>query len=345
MPDFCFEPFSSFDYTKLPDKSPLWVTHTKAWANVLEKTYPHIKGYLVSDDKTPGSKSIFLPIFQVKRPLRGTHWLSIPYATISDPILGNEENARHLFEAIRNNPLTHNCSVEIRSSREIANIPLFNVCNGSLNHQITLDGDENEIFKRFHRTAVQVHIRKSLASGLVFKLGTTIHDVATFYKIYIRMRRELSLPPQPYCFFSNMWNELYSTNNVEVLMAEFNGKVVAAMWVLKNNWLYSFEYLARACKNDKMHSSHFLYWHGIKRALENKIGNVSFGRTSAGNKGLDEFKRRWGTVVTPYYDFIYPKSEIVGNENTRYYNLMKKYSKMLPLPLFRLTGEIIFRLI
>jgi len=141
-----------------------------------------------------------------------------------------------------------------------------------------------------------------------------------------------------------MWNELYPHNHLELLLAEYDNKVVARMWILKNRWLYSFEYLARPCKNDRLRCAHFLYWYGIKRAIGSNIPVVSFGRTSARNNGLDLFKRRWGTRVVPYCDLVYPSTE-EDREDKLLFRIMKKVTPALPLPLFRMLGEIIYRII
>lgn len=158
------------------------------------------------------------------------------------------------------------------------------------------------------------------------------------------MRRELGLPPQPFRFFKNMWLELFP-HNLELLLAQYKDKPVAGMWILKNNWLYSFEYLARSQRRDKLCCTHFLYWQGIKNALKEGIPVVSFGRMSTRNKGLYTFKHRWGTEIVPYYDYKYHFKKPESRENSRLYMLMQKYSPKLPLPVFRLLGEIIYCLV
>lgn len=345
MQNFYFAPASSFKFGKINEDIPFWVNHTKAWINVLEKSFPHIRGYIVSDSPLIDSESSFLPIYKINHPFNKTRWLSIPYATLSNPILKNKTDPKFFFRSLLNHPLRKNYPVEIRASTQIKDRSLFTSFTGYLNHQVILDCDENEIFSRFHKTSVQDRIRKSLISGLSLREGTTIKDVEEFYRIYIQMRRELGLLPQPLKFFKNMWSELYPLNNVELLMVEKDGKVIAGMLNLKNKWLCSFEYLARAGQNDKMHCNHFLFWHGIKRALHSNLKVVSFARTSAKNKGLDEYKRRWGTVVTPYYDLMYPGKGIKSREDHIFYRLMKKITPGMPLSVLRLLGEFIYKLI
>ena len=342
--NYYIEPTSAFEYAAFAENAPFWVTHTKAWSTVLERSFPHIRGYIAADSKIIGPDTTFLPVFRVKSPLKKPSWVSIPFSTVCDPVLKDKGDAEGLFRSLSEHPVISRNRVEIRSRQPLLKTGLFTPSSGYVNHQLRLDREEDEIFRSFHRTAVQVHIRKSLASGVTLKLGTSLQDVVLFYKIYITMRREIGLPPQPFRFFKNMWSWL-SPDNVELLLAEHEGKVVSGMWVLKNRWLYSFEYLARAGSCDKLRCGHFLYWQGIRRALQSKTAYVSFGRTSARNTGLDQFKRRWGTEVVSYHDYIYPDTIGKAREDRYVYKIIRSSAQRLPLPAFRLLGEIIYCLI
>jgi hypothetical protein len=57
------------------------------------------------------------------------------------------------------------------------------------------------------------------------------------------------------------------------------------------------------------------------------------------------FKRRWGTKAIPYHDLIYPNTEEKPREDKLLFRIMKKVTPALPLPLFRMLGEIIYRII
>lgn len=335
---------ASFEFEAVPEKSPFWINHTKAWATVIEKTFPHIKGYIVADSQTINHESSFLPVYRINKPLKKS-WLSIPFATISDPVIKNESDAASLLNVLKNHPLTQKSQIELRFNSLPKGISGFFSNSGYVNHQIVLDGNEDEIFRRFHKKSVQPRIKQSISSGLIMKDGTTMADVLVFYDIYAKMRKEQGLPPQPFSFFKNMWNELYPLGNIDLIMAQYEGKIVAASWALKNSWLYSFEYLARAGRIDKLRCAYFLNWNGIKKAINDGIKIVSFARTSARNSGLDQYKRGWGTEVIPYYDLSYPCAQDKFREDKIIYKTVRKISPLLPMPLFKALGEIIYRFI
>lgn len=343
MSDLFLDPVSAFNTSDVPENMPFWVSHTMHWAKIIENSFPQIKAYFAADKKIFNSETSFLPVYRIKRPFNRICWLSIPYTSICDPVLNGGASIEMFMKFLNTHSLTQKCKIELRTSTPLQETYGYSVHSDYLTHFLHLDGNENEVFKRFHRTAVQAHIRKSLESGINLRLGSSLKDVEDFYHIYIQMRKEICLPPQPFLFFKNMWTELNPHNHIELLLAEYNRKVIAGMWVLKNRWFYSFEYLARAGKNDRFRCTHFLYWQGIRRAIESKIPIVSFCRTSARNTGLDLFKRRWGTDVVPCYDLIYPDSEVKPREENTLFKIMQKISPALPLPLFRLLGEIIYR--
>ncbi len=346
MHKFNFEPVSFYTYDTSLQHAPYWVTHTQNWARIIEKSFPHIKAYLIADDTRITPTTSFLPIFKVKRPIKKKSWLSIPYATISDPVIKDSSLTNQLLQTILTHPLTRGHEIEIRTMQPKPDTLFgFTPECGYVNHQIRLDGSEEDIFRRFHKKSVQVLIRKSIDSGTTLKFGQSIDDVATFYSLYVIMRKDLGLPPQPFRFFKNMWEELSPQSNVKLLMAENNGSITAALWILKNSWFYSYEYLGRAQKKDQTFSTHFLYWNGIMQAIKENVKTVSFARTSAKNEGLDRFKLNWGTVTVPYTDLSYPCKHSGSREDRALYKIIKKCSSSLPLSVFRALGEVIYRFI
>ncbi len=346
MQEFFFQPATSFDYNSLKEQVPIWVSHSIAWVRVIESAFPQMRGYVASDSQTISEKSSFLPIYRVRRPMKKSLWLSIPFSTICDPIIKDRAFQDGLLQELRRHPLTQKAGIEIRAMN--AQMPVtcgYTSVSGYINHQLQLKGDEQEIFARFHKKSVQARIRQSMKAGLKLIAASNMDDVKAFYNIYVQMRKEQGLPPQPYRFFTSMWKELSPTNNIDLLLAEKDGQVIAGSWALKNSWLYSLEYLARAGKNDKLRCAYFLNWHGIKRALAAGIQTISFARTSAKNEGLNKYKSGWATQAVPYNDLVFPTSEVFQREDRFSYHLIRKYSSSLPTPLFRMLGELIYRII
>jgi len=69
-----------FEYSTIPENEPFWVTHSKHWAKVIEKSFPQIKAYIASDNRVINSEASFLPIYRINRLFNKISWLSIPYA-------------------------------------------------------------------------------------------------------------------------------------------------------------------------------------------------------------------------------------------------------------------------
>lgn len=75
-----------------------WVTHLSAWKRLLEAAFPHIRGHYLALVDQDGNIQAGLPIFEVRGPLRGTRLVSIPHATLSDPLVNGKDQMQLLLD-------------------------------------------------------------------------------------------------------------------------------------------------------------------------------------------------------------------------------------------------------
>ena len=157
-----------------------------------------------------------LPIFEVKSILTGKRLVSIPFATNCDPLISSNEDMRELLDAAINLSTTLGCSkIEIRT---LASWPLINdsrICSVVHNksHQLSFETTPEELIKTFSRKA-RWTIKKSMKSGLDLQLGGSESDLLEFYNLYVKTRKRLGLPPQPYLFFYLLWKKFSSSNHI-----------------------------------------------------------------------------------------------------------------------------------
>ena len=65
-----------------------WLCHLAGWKQVLEKSFKHMKGYfLVLLNNRKKHIKAALPVYQVKSWMTGNKLVSIPFATLSDPLV------------------------------------------------------------------------------------------------------------------------------------------------------------------------------------------------------------------------------------------------------------------
>jgi len=78
-----------------------WISHLTGWKQVLEKSFDHVKGEILAlDNGTPDSIVAGIPIYRVKSWLTGKRLVSIPFATLCDPLISSQEQMLELLEKI-----------------------------------------------------------------------------------------------------------------------------------------------------------------------------------------------------------------------------------------------------
>jgi len=327
-----------------------WVVHLSGWKQVLETTFPHMKGhyYAVVDPKTNEIKA-GLPLFDVRSWLTGNRLVSIPFATLCDPLVSSAEEmevlrreAIHLFEKKNFSYL------EIKMLHVAPFVESKNFADECFfkHHYLELADGPDALWRNFNYKAVRYEINKAQKHNLTIKVADNENDFAAFYQLYATTRKRLGLPSQPHLFFKMLWDKFSSTENVRILLAKFEESIIAAHFLLEFNGRVSAEAVGWDINYSKASPNHFLFWEGIKRAYENGFRIYDFGRTSPNNQPLLDFKKRWGTHVTDLHSFCYPiqsYSGIVDRETSRAYKLARFACKKAPAAAYSLIGNLCYR--
>lgn len=172
-------------------------------------------------------------------------------------------------------------------------------------------------------------------------------DLLDFYALLDKTRKRNALPPQPYKFFSSIWRVFRPANRLALLMAIKDGVPIAALMLLTYKDRVSAEFLASDESLNSLSPVHFLFWQAIQWARGEGFGIFDFGRTSSKNKGLMDFKIRWGTSVLTLSQFYFPPQaaeRATRQELTWKYRLVQFIaSKHLTDPLRRRLGDFCYR--
>jgi CelD/BcsL family acetyltransferase involved in cellulose biosynthesis len=83
------------------------------------------------------------------------------------------------------------------------------------------------------------------------------------------------------------------------LIVETEGRPVAAAVFLAWNGTVIYKFGASDESAWRLRPNHLLFWHAIRTACEQGYQWFDFGRTDAGQNGLRDFKRSWGTAEEP----------------------------------------------
>ena len=326
------------------------IGHLSEWKKVLEGSFAHIKGYyLVLWDTSGQGIRAGLPLYLVSSRLTGIRLVSVPFATLSDPLVTNKEEMQELLGA----------AIELSVNLHAKHIDIRTLASGSLvedtryrrvdlftSHYLTLTEPAEHLMKRFHRTCIRRKIKRSTQSGLELNIAGSYQDLQSFFRLYTSTRKRLGLPPQPFRFFRHLWQVFTPSSRLVLLQALFQGKLVGGLVVFQFKNRMSAEFIAVAEDCRYLNPSHFLYWNAIKLACDRGFEIFDFGRTSVHNAGLLAFKRRWGTMVTELPQFWFPgngTSPIYGTTRQFKERFMRGLVRKVPESFLPFLGEICYR--
>ena len=212
-----------------------WICHLSCWKTVLEKRFKHMKGHylvLLSNNNIKAA----LPVFEVRSWLTGNRLVSVPFATLFDPLVSDSDDMNDLLKStvsLSNKLKTSYIEIRTFASSSLIQDKQFGVQNLYKHHYLRFDTDLEQLKKTFDRTCVRQRISRAQKSNLKLKTGEHESDMQVFYKLYVMTRKRLSLPPQPYIFFKMLWESFSPLKRVEILLAEYQDKVIAGVILFK----------------------------------------------------------------------------------------------------------------
>jgi hypothetical protein len=287
-----------------------WLTHLSGWTQVLEKSFPKLKGYhIVLPDASGEAIRALLPTFLVKSWRTGARLVSVPLGTICGPLTTTANDLEPLIDAVLNLAANLGASaVELRTRGALSALPeaLLGKSDYFRQHCLALENGPELLFKSFHRSCVRQKINRALNSGLKLKIGESPADMREFYRLYLRLRKRLGLPPTPYVFCEMLWNIFYPKGQLQLLLAQDGEQIPAGLLLFKFNGRVSAEILANDDSSKEKSPNHFLFWHAIQLSCAEGYRIFDFGRTSPDHDPLMSFKERWGTRVEALPTYYYP---------------------------------------
>lgn len=315
-----------------------WLCHLSGWKQVLEKSFKHMKGYYFAllDDQGANIEAA-LPIFEVKSWLTGKRMVSIPYATLCDPLISTTDDMKDLLQAVMNlSDELKSRYVEIRTLHSTSFIQdeRFGRSNFFKHHFLQLEEEPERMKKRFHRSCVRQKIARAIKNKLKTRLVIDSSGLSEFYRLQLMTRKRLGLPCQPYIFFESLWEVFSPAGQVAVILAEKGSAVIGGLLVFRFKDRVSIEFAASDERFMDMSPNHFLFWETIKSAYESGYQIVDFGRTSPNNEGLMDFKRRWGTSMIDLPQFFCPngvEEKFAAHEKSWKYKLVNSICKSGPV--------------
>ena len=325
-----------------------WLYHLSGWKRVLDSSFDHMKGYYFAILDQEQAIRAALPVYEVKSVLTGKRLVSIPFATLFDPLVSTSEEFSQLFAIV----LGHfdngsSPRIEIRSQHSPALIQENRlICSRFFKHHyLDLRTPPELLRKKFHRSCIRQRISRAEKSNIQLKTGTEEADLKSYYRLHMRTRKNVGRPTQPYRFFKAIWENFYPVGQLTLLLAEKDSLPIAGMILFKFKERVSAEFAAHDERYRDISPNHFLFWESIKLAHQEGYTVFDFGRTSPTNQSLMEFKKRWGAEVIDlpgFYSIGQHGKDPAQEGVSRKLKLMSKVCQMAPKPLQQLVGSFCY---
>jgi lipid II:glycine glycyltransferase (peptidoglycan interpeptide bridge formation enzyme) len=321
------------------------IYHHSAWQDVIKKTYGYKPLYhLLLDDN--GNLQAAISSVLVKSWLTGKRIVSFPFSDTCDPLIRKDDELEALLDALEQSKFELNAHlVELRFAQAYPFSKYQTSNQEYYNHKLSLDRDPKTILSSFHKSSVQRAIKKAKDQGLEVVDGMSEEDLKAFYHLHLLTRKKQGMPIQPYRFFKHLFSELAPRGMLTLSLALHKHRPVAGIVML---WHQNTAYYKFGASDESflhLRGNQLLMWEAIQRAQENGFRNFDFGRTSLANKGLAQYKSRWGTKSVTLHYLRLPEVAKAGalNESSKKHLTLKKMIARMPAIVIRMTGEIFYK--
>lgn len=327
-----------------------WVTHLSTWKKVLDSSFTHMKGhYLALCDSVTGAIRAGLPVYEVRSKLLGNRLVSIPFASLTDPLVSSPDEFHVLADELMALAMKKGISrVEIRTlyGADLMADDRLSPVNDHTVQTIPLNINPEQVKLTFHKKCVRNRIDKALNSNLNIRKGEGERDIRELYSVYKLMRKRVGLPPQPYTFIRSLCETLQADNKADLLLVEDKGRTVAGMLLFKYKDRVSAEIAVMNYQDHALSPNHLLFWDAIRRSCCSGYRWFDFGRTALSNQSLVLFKSRWGATsanASTYYTKDEAEIRCRCTEELLVSRLLKKVCISAPDLIFTEIGRFCYR--
>ena len=208
-------------------------------------------------------------------------------------------------------------------------------------HTIQLEPDPDQVSKRFKRTHLQ-NIRQAEERGVKVEFGDKLEHLKVYYDLQLETRKRHGIPAQPWKYFALLWKYIVSDGKGFVLLAQNDNEYIAGMVYLSWGKTLIAKYAASREDSFKLRPNNLLFWEGMRWGCQNGYQVFDMGRTELENKGLRNFKCRWGAVEEPLnYSVLSAKAFQPSSDKLD--RLLHTIIQRSPLWVCRLTGELLYK--
>lgn len=316
------------------------IFHHPAWSQISTSVYGY-KPFVTVLKNADGVISAGIPFMEVRSPISGRKWVSLPFSDYCYPVIDNGVGLNKLIEGVVSLARSKGISlVEIRD--DIQNSQVLFGDSSHVIHKAELESDFERVFSRIH-VMHRRNINVARKNNVQIVFGNTLQHLLEFYKLHLHTRRSQGVPIQPLGFFKKIKTLLLDRELGFLLLAYKDDQCIGGAVFLHWHKTLTYKFGASDPASLNFRPNNLIMWTAMKWGCEHGFTCFDFGRTDLENTGLRTFKSRWGAEEKPlYYHSTKPpksKKESLGALE----NIVHAVIKNSPLWVCRLSGELLYR--
>ena len=321
--------------------------YSQTWLDLISELY----GYSViplTTTNTAGEITGFLPLCSVHSPITGRRLVALPFSDHCSLLAVDEASSNALVDQAIHLAMQQKMKyLELRtgSNDVLARRPDLVEGNMYVRWLISLTTDPDVVWSGLHKP-VQRQVKKSQKLGVQVRLARCREDVDHYYRLHLHTRcKKHGMPTQPQRYFYRLWDAFASNSTMQLLLAEYQGTVIAGMVLLASGTTIRYAYGASDEHYLRLAPNNLLMWTALKLGCTQGYQTFDMGRTAQVNEGLMEFKRRWGATQEPlpYYYFPQMAGLASTSESSWKFLLLTACWKRLPVPVAGSLGGHLYR--
>lgn len=301
------------------------ISHHPSWLQALEGEYGEHPASLACEDGDGALRGV-LPLLRVSGMVTGKRLVSLPRTPIAGPLAADASAAAALLHAAVERANSSGLRLTVKAQGAALD-ELVEGVSGRETHatytmQLPADPDELRFGDSRNHGAIKRAVNKAAKAGVVVREASSEADLIEWYRLYLETMRAHVSPPRPYRFFRALWRIMRPDDRMRLVLAERqNGgqtRLLAGslFFVFGDSLTYAFNGSRRA--DLSLRPNDAIVWHALHDACRRGLRRYDFGEVDTPNKGLADFKRKWGTQPQPIHRYDVPplKTEPVGMRHT-----------------------------
>ena len=287
------------------------VFHHPAWLRALCRAQGYEPLVLAHHDGG-GRLDGVLPLAFKRGWVTGRRLVSLPHTPVAGPLAAGADVAAELAAAALERAREEGARLELKTrARELDGAgPDLRAVAWSTTFVLTLPDDGGIRFgsSRNHGR-IRWAVGKAGREGVAVRDAESLADVRAWHALYLSSMRELAVPPRPLRFFAALWDELRPLGLLRFSLAEQRGRLLAGSLFLMLGSTVFYAYNGRRRDALALRPNDLIQWHAIHDAARAGFRRYDFGEVEDDQRGLAEFKAKWGAEPEPLHRYIHPPLE------------------------------------